>query len=59
VRVSPLLRNIFAWRTVMTLINGVLPTFGDSARYDDEAWDEHYEGRNGVRLFYAADEGAA
>jgi hypothetical protein len=43
----------------MTLINGVLPTFGDSARYDDEAWDEHYEGRNGVRLFYAADEGAA
>jgi steroid delta-isomerase-like uncharacterized protein len=23
-----------------------------SARYDDEPWGEHYEGRNGVRLFY-------
>jgi steroid delta-isomerase-like uncharacterized protein len=33
-------------------LEGVLGTFGDSARYDDEPWDEHYDGRNGVRLFY-------
>jgi steroid delta-isomerase-like uncharacterized protein len=33
-------------------LEGVLRTFGDSARYDDEPWGEHYEGRNGVRLFY-------
>jgi steroid delta-isomerase-like uncharacterized protein len=33
-------------------LEGVLRTFGDTARYDDEPWDEHYEGRNGVRLFY-------
>jgi len=33
-------------------LEGVLGTFGDTAQYDDEAWDEHYQGRNGVRLFY-------
>lgn len=33
-------------------LEGVLGTFGDAARYDDEPWDEHYTGRNGVRLFY-------
>jgi steroid delta-isomerase-like uncharacterized protein len=33
-------------------LDGVLRTFGDSARYDDEAWDAHYEGRDGVRSFY-------
>ena len=33
-------------------LEGVLRTFGDTARYDDEPWDEHYQGRNGVRLFY-------
>jgi steroid delta-isomerase-like uncharacterized protein len=33
-------------------LEGVLGTFGDSARYDDEAWSEHHEGRDGVRLFY-------
>ena len=33
-------------------LEGLLRTFGDSARYDDEAWDEHYEGPKGVRLFY-------
>jgi steroid delta-isomerase-like uncharacterized protein len=33
-------------------LEGVLRTFGDAARYDDEPWDEHYEGSNGVRLFY-------
>ena len=33
-------------------LEGVLRTFGYSARYDDEAWGEHYKGANGVRLFY-------
>lgn len=33
-------------------LDGVLQTFGDTARYDDEAWGDHYEGRNGVRAFY-------
>ena len=33
-------------------LEGVLRTFGDTARYDDEPWGEHYNGRNGVRLFY-------
>ena len=33
-------------------LEGVLRTFGDTARYDDEPWGEHYQGRNGVRLFY-------
>lgn len=33
-------------------LEGVLRTFGDSARYDDEPWDAHYEGRDGVRRFY-------
>jgi steroid delta-isomerase-like uncharacterized protein len=31
---------------------GVLSTFGDTARYDDEAWGEHYTGVDGVRSFY-------
>lgn len=31
---------------------GVLCTFGDTARYEDEAWGEKYKGRDGVRLFY-------
>lgn len=33
-------------------LEGVLCTFGDEARYDDEPWDEHYDGREGVRQFY-------
>src|ERR1700675_3560452 len=33
-------------------LEGVLRTFGDTARYHDEPWGEHYEGRNGVRQFY-------
>lgn len=33
-------------------LEGVLGTFGDTARYDDEAWGEHYQGRNGVLRFY-------
>jgi steroid delta-isomerase-like uncharacterized protein len=31
---------------------GVLGTFGGSARYDDEPWDEHYTGQSGVQQFY-------
>ncbi len=33
-------------------LEGVLRTFGEAARYDDEPWGEHYEGRDGVRQFY-------
>jgi steroid delta-isomerase-like uncharacterized protein len=33
-------------------LEGVLRTFGDGARYDDEPWDAHYEGSDGVRQFY-------
>jgi len=33
-------------------LEGVLCTFGDTARYEDEAWGEQYKGRNGVRFFY-------
>jgi steroid delta-isomerase-like uncharacterized protein len=33
-------------------LEGVLATFGESARYDDEPWSEHFEGRDGVRAFY-------
>jgi steroid delta-isomerase-like uncharacterized protein len=33
-------------------LDGVLGTFGNTAHYDDEAWDEHYKGADGVRQFY-------
>lgn len=33
-------------------LEGIVLTFGDTAHYDDEPWDEHYEGRAGVRRFY-------
>jgi len=33
-------------------LEGVLRTFGAVARYDDEAWGDHYEGVQGVRRFY-------
>jgi len=33
-------------------LEGVLGTFGETARYDDEPWGEHYTGRDGVRQFY-------
>ena len=33
-------------------LEGILGTFGDRARYDDEAWGEHYKGGDGVRQFY-------
>jgi steroid delta-isomerase-like uncharacterized protein len=34
-------------------LEGVIRTFGETARYDDEPWNQHYEGRNQVREFYA------
>jgi steroid delta-isomerase-like uncharacterized protein len=33
-------------------LEGVLRTFGDTARYDDEPSGKHYQGRDGVRRFY-------
>ena len=33
-------------------LEGVLHTLGDTARYDDEAWADHYEGPDGVRQFF-------
>ena len=33
-------------------LEGVLGTFGDGASYDDEPWDKHYKGRDGVYQFY-------
>jgi steroid delta-isomerase-like uncharacterized protein len=34
-------------------LEGVIGTFGDAARYDDEPWGARYEGRDKVRQFYA------
>lgn len=34
-------------------LDGVLATFGEVARYDDEPWGEHHDGREGVRNFYS------
>jgi steroid delta-isomerase-like uncharacterized protein len=33
-------------------LDGIMMTFGANARYDDEPWDAHYVGRDGVRTFY-------
>jgi steroid delta-isomerase-like uncharacterized protein len=33
-------------------LEGILQTFGTTARYDDEPWDGHYIGHNGVRTYY-------
>jgi steroid delta-isomerase-like uncharacterized protein len=33
-------------------LEGVLGTFGNSARYEDEAWGDKYQGRDGVQAFY-------
>ncbi len=35
-----------------TNLEAVLGTFGETAQYDDEPWNEHYQGRDGVRQFY-------
>ena len=34
-------------------LEGVIQTFGETAHYDDEPWNLHYEGRDQVRQFYA------
>ena len=34
-------------------LNAVIHTFGATARYDDEPWDEHHEGHAAVQSFYA------
>jgi steroid delta-isomerase-like uncharacterized protein len=34
-------------------LDGIASTFGADPRYDDEPWDAHYRGRDGVRTFYA------
>ncbi len=33
-------------------LEAVLATFGGSARYDDEPWDDHRQGLDGVRSYY-------
>ncbi|HUA15302.1 MAG TPA: ester cyclase [Verrucomicrobiae bacterium] len=33
-------------------LEGVLSTFGDTAQYDDQPWNDHFHGRDGVRQFY-------
>jgi steroid delta-isomerase-like uncharacterized protein len=34
-------------------LDGIMGTFGKSARYDDEPWNAHYVGRDQVSGFYA------
>src|SRR5260370_19074086 len=34
-------------------LDGIMDTFGETARYDDEGWGAHYQGRQEVRKFYA------
>lgn len=34
-------------------LQGVLGTFGVAAQYDDEPWNLHYKGRDGVQDFYS------
>src|SRR5262245_14266476 len=34
-------------------LDGIMTTFGTAPRYDDEPWDAHYVGRDGVRAFYS------
>jgi steroid delta-isomerase-like uncharacterized protein len=33
-------------------LEGIMHTFGSTARYDDEPWELHYAGRDAVRGFY-------
>jgi steroid delta-isomerase-like uncharacterized protein len=33
-------------------LDGIMGTFGETARYDDEPWGAHYVGREQVREFY-------
>jgi steroid delta-isomerase-like uncharacterized protein len=34
-------------------LDGIMQTFGSTARYDDESWGAHYIGRDGVRAVYS------
>ena len=34
-------------------LDAMMATFGMSARYDDEPWEDHRTGRDGVRSYYA------
>lgn len=33
-------------------LDRIMTTFGEQARYEDQPWDEHYEGPGGVRAYY-------
>ena len=33
-------------------LKGIMGTFGASARYDEEPWDDHHIGRDAVRAYY-------
>ena len=33
-------------------LDGIMGTFGASARYDEEPWDDHHIGRDAVRAYY-------
>jgi steroid delta-isomerase-like uncharacterized protein len=33
-------------------LDGIMRTFGSTASYDDEPWDGHHTGRDGVRAYY-------
>jgi len=35
-------------------LEGILRTFGGTARYDDEPWDDHFIGRDKVRDYYTS-----
>ena len=35
-------------------LDGIMGTFGASARYDEEPWDDHHIGREAVREYYDA-----
>jgi hypothetical protein len=33
-------------------LDGIMGTFGSSARYDEEPWNDHHIGRDAVRAYY-------
>ena len=33
-------------------LDGIMGTFGATARYDEEPWDDHHVGRDAVRAYY-------
>jgi steroid delta-isomerase-like uncharacterized protein len=33
-------------------LDRIMATFGEQARYEDQPWDEYYQGRRGVRAYY-------